>query len=162
MNTREITVDVREDLKRGRPPLDRILSAVRGLAAGASLRLIAPFKPTPLLDLLQREGFSHTGQETVGGDWEVVFTRDSALETEPAEAEAAPENVLLVDARGLEPPEPMRRILEAAETLPAGAELLAHTDRLPVFLLEQLTARGFVHRSEAQSDDSYLTHITRG
>lgn len=66
-----------------------------------------------------------------------------------------------LDARGLEPPQPMLRILEALSQLAADTELLARTDRQPMFLYDQLTRRGFVGTSEAQTDGSFLTRIRR-
>jgi uncharacterized protein (DUF2249 family) len=66
-----------------------------------------------------------------------------------------------VDARGLEPPEPMLRILEAAETLPAGRTLRARTDRKPLNLLPELENRGLHYTCEAQADGSWLTTLCR-
>ena len=40
-----------------------------------------------------------------------------------------PGEVIEIDARGLEPPQPLVVILEAAEILPRGTELRAHTAR---------------------------------
>lgn len=64
-----------------------------------------------------------------------------------------------VDARGLEPPQPMMRILEALAALPPGAALQARTDRQPMHLLAHLEARGLCARTEVQADGSFLTHI---
>lgn len=69
--------------------------------------------------------------------------------------------VVEVDARGLEPPEPMIRILEALESLPPAAELCARTDRRPVHLLPHLAERGFAGDTKEQTDGSYVTHIRR-
>ncbi|HPU55354.1 MAG TPA: DUF2249 domain-containing protein, partial [Verrucomicrobiota bacterium] len=66
-----------------------------------------------------------------------------------------------VDARGLEPPQPLVTILEALATLPERAVLLARTDRRPMHLYAELEARGFVGRTEEQSDGSFVTHISR-
>ena len=66
-----------------------------------------------------------------------------------------------VDARGLEPPEPLVRILSALESLPAGATLRARTDREPCHLFGEATQRGFHHESKAQPDGSWLTVLTR-
>ena len=66
-----------------------------------------------------------------------------------------------VDARGLEPPQPMMRILEALSGLPEGGALLARTDRQPMHLYDQLTRRGFVGTSELQPDGSCVTRIAR-
>jgi hypothetical protein len=66
-----------------------------------------------------------------------------------------------VDARGLEPPQPMVKILETLATLPTDAALRARTDRRPVHLYPMLEARGFAGQSEEQSDGSFITHIRR-
>jgi len=66
-----------------------------------------------------------------------------------------------VDARGLEPPQPMVRILEALARLPAGAELRARTDRRPMHLYPLLAERGFTADTQEQSDGSFLTFIRR-
>jgi uncharacterized protein (DUF2249 family) len=66
-----------------------------------------------------------------------------------------------VDARGLEPPEPLIRILAALESLPAGATLQAHTDREPCHLFGEATQRGFRHASNAQPDGSWITDLER-
>ena len=67
--------------------------------------------------------------------------------------------VLEMDVRGLEPPIPMVRILEALETLPAGTAMLAHTDRRPMFLLEELPRRGYSSECEPSPEGGYVTHI---
>lgn len=65
-----------------------------------------------------------------------------------------------IDARGLEPPLPMVRVLEACATLSSDGEIVARTDRRPVFLLEELHRRGFVGESEAAPDGAgYITRI---
>lgn len=66
-----------------------------------------------------------------------------------------------VDARGLEPPQPLVTILEAAATLPAGAELRARTDRRPLHLYAQLERRGLVGTTREEPDGTFLTHIRR-
>lgn len=64
-----------------------------------------------------------------------------------------------LDARGLEPPQPMMKILEALATLPAGETIVAHTDRQPMLLYPILEQRGFSFSTAQQSDGSHLTHI---
>jgi uncharacterized protein (DUF2249 family) len=66
-----------------------------------------------------------------------------------------------VDARGLEPPEPLIRILNAMESLPAGATLRARTDREPCHLFGEAAQRGFRLESKVQPDGSWLTVLTR-
>lgn len=66
-----------------------------------------------------------------------------------------------LDVRGLEPPEPLVRILDALETLPVGAVLRARTDREPCHLFGEAEQRGFRHDCNEQSDGSWLTTLTR-
>lgn len=47
-----------------------------------------------------------------------------------------------LDLRGLPPPEPLVRALEAVEALPEGDELIVVTERRPVHLLPLLLERG--------------------
>lgn len=66
-----------------------------------------------------------------------------------------------IDARGLEPPEPMMRILAAVENLHAGATVLALTDRQPLHLHAELEARGIRYASKENSDGSWSTTLSR-
>ena len=66
-----------------------------------------------------------------------------------------------VDARGLEPPQPLMVILEALARLPEGAELRARTDRRPMHLYAHLEERGFTGQTEEQHDGSFVTTIRR-
>ena len=53
-----------------------------------------------------------------------------------------------VDVRGLEPPLPMVRVLEALDRLPEGGELTVLHERRPLLLYPQLDDRGFVHETD--------------
>ncbi len=66
-----------------------------------------------------------------------------------------------MDLRGLEPPEPMLRILAAVETLAPGAQLQALTDRKPVHLLAELDRRGITYTSHEQADASWVNTFGR-
>ncbi|MBI5801257.1 MAG: DUF2249 domain-containing protein [Verrucomicrobia bacterium] len=66
-----------------------------------------------------------------------------------------------VDARGLEPPQPLVAILEVLSCLPEGSELHARTDRRPLHLFPLLEQRGFVGETEEQHDGSFVTTIRR-
>lgn len=66
-----------------------------------------------------------------------------------------------LDLRDLDPPEPMRRALEAVETLGVADLLEIVTDREPMLLLRELERRG--HRFVTdRSDGSYVTTVRRG
>jgi uncharacterized protein (DUF2249 family) len=66
-----------------------------------------------------------------------------------------------LDVRGLEPPEPLIRILDALESLPADARLRAITDREPCHLFGEAEARGFRHNCKGQPDGSWVTVLER-
>jgi uncharacterized protein (DUF2249 family) len=65
-----------------------------------------------------------------------------------AEMLAPPARSRHLDVRGLEPPQPLVRVLQEAERLEGGAELEVHHDRRPTFLYPLLDDRGFVHETD--------------
>lgn len=79
----------------------------------------------------------------------------------PAPARPTAADVREIDVRGLEPPEPLVRILDVLETLPAGATLRAHTDREPCHLFGEAKERGFSTDCTQQSDGSWITVLAR-
>jgi len=178
-DTTTVTLDVRAEFRAGRRPMALILETVVGLKAHEDLRLIAPFQPLPLFEMMARRGFVHSSRLMESGDWEVLFTRPSATRLAPATSPAGSATTagrraasppraasssdgldrLEVDARGLEPPQPLVLILEALAALPAGAAMRAHTDRRPMHLYAQLEARGYLGETEEQHDGSFITTI---
>ena len=172
MSQTTVRLDVREDIRNGREPFGKIMQTVASLKDSEQLLLTAPFEPAPLYAVLAQQGFSHQSSPTATGDWEVLFTRgpgDSAgPDATPASSQPPPGSkpracsgppVLEVDARGLEPPQPLVKILEALATLPEGARLRARTDRRPMHLYAQLEERGYVGETEEQRDGSFVTHV---
>lgn len=171
MSSQTVTLDVREEIRHGGEPFSKIMSAVAQLRPDENLLLLAPFEPKPLFAVLAKQGFNHTAREIENADWEVLFTRSgekpNAVNTSaPVQREVRQVDTgggcwIDVDARGLEPPQPLVTILEALANLPAGAELRAHTDRRPMHLYAQLEERGFTGESEEQNDGSFVTKIRR-
>jgi tRNA 2-thiouridine synthesizing protein A len=53
-----------------------------------------------------------------------------------------------LDVRGLEPPQPMVRILERVASLEPGETLTVIHDRRPLFLYPQLERRGLTHETD--------------
>ena len=70
-------------------------------------------------------------------------------------------NIIELDARTLEPPQPLLKTLEAVATLPADATLKLLTRWRPALLYAELEKRGFAAESHEQSDGSCITHIRR-
>jgi uncharacterized protein (DUF2249 family) len=167
MSENLVTLDVRDDLRQGREPFSKIMNAVAQLHSDEKLLLVAPFEPAPLFSVLGKQGFDHESKQIQSGDWEVLFTRRNEKSSAfvPPErphcsaTKSKPTEIIEVDARELEPPQPMVKILEALTVLPAGAELRAHTDRRPMHLYAQLEERGFAGETEEQNDGSFITKI---
>lgn len=67
--------------------------------------------------------------------------------------------IISLDVRGLEPPQPLMKILETVATMPPGTTLRAHTRWRPALLYAELESRGFTGESQEQSDGSYITEI---
>lgn len=163
---RIVDLDVREDLRAGREPFRRILEAARLLEDDQVLRLRAIFEPAPLYGVLGKQGLAHYTEQLADDDWRVWFHREAAR---PPEDAAPPPrahddaDVVVLDVRGLEPPEPMVRTLEALERLPRGKTLVQINVRVPQFLLPKLAERGFVHEVREQSADLvriFIRHTT--
>lgn len=167
MSEQTITLDVREDIRAGREPFSKIMAVVARLQANEKLLLVAPFEPEPLYHVLAKLGFRPDAEQTAAGDWQVLFTRSEEKSVPatsvapPSGGVAPPSGVLALDARGLEPPQPLVKILEALETLPVHTALHARTDRRPMHLYARLEERGFTGESQEQKDGSFLTHIRR-
>ncbi len=68
---------------------------------------------------------------------------------------------MILDNRGLEPPQPMMRTLAALEDLQPGETLTIINDRRPMFLYEQLEELGLKHQTEPQNDGSFKIEIFR-
>jgi hypothetical protein len=165
--THFVEVDVRPVLRDGGEPFEQIMAAIAGLAPGDGLRLLATFKPTPLLHVLGSRGFSHEARELDGGDWEVLFTpTDIEWAPEPAggaatEDGAWPEPARFLDNRDLDPPEPMTRILAASAAMAEGEVLAALLCREPLFLFPELAKRGHGWRGGFEPDGTTYKVLVR-
>jgi uncharacterized protein (DUF2249 family) len=170
MDSKIHTLDVREDFRSGQHPFNKIQNALGNVGPGESLRLLVPFEPVPLFHVAASKGLGHTSRQTTEGYWEILFSHATVIDSQPGSQTKSNEagcgchetgavQVEDVDARGLEPPQPMVRILEVLADLPRGAKLRARTDRRPVHLYSHLEDRGFVGESEEQKDGSFITHI---
>jgi uncharacterized protein (DUF2249 family) len=66
---------------------------------------------------------------------------------------------LVVDARGLEPPEPMVRVLESLDQLPFGERLLLLIHREPRPLMRVLDQNGYDARCACDPDGTFRVVI---
>ncbi|HZY30253.1 MAG TPA: DUF2249 domain-containing protein [Candidatus Methylomirabilis sp.] len=72
-----VTVDVREDIRQGREPFEKIMAAVDQLQPDEALLLINSFEPRPLYRVMAQSGFTHCTEQTAAGDWKVYFRREA-------------------------------------------------------------------------------------
>lgn len=163
---RIVDVDVREELRSGKEPFQRIMAARQALGAGEVMRVRAIFEPAPLYAVLGRQGFAHWTEQLAADDWRVWFYREGESASHPAPAaadrEEGDEDVVVLDVRGLEPPEPMVRTLAALETLPEGKTLVQINVRVPQFLLPKLDELGYRYEVREQGDELVRLFIRRG
>ena len=67
--------DARPLLKRGDEPLPEILRRIQALKPDQGLIVIAPFLPSPLIELLGGQGFASKIERGEGASWIVYFWR---------------------------------------------------------------------------------------
>ncbi|SEQ43435.1 TusA-related sulfurtransferase [Virgibacillus subterraneus] len=68
---------------------------------------------------------------------------------------------MIIDNRGLEPPQPMMRTLKTLDKMENGTSFSIINDRRPLFLYEELNDRGYQHDTEEQEDGSFKITITK-
>lgn len=165
-------LDVRDALRRGEEPFHTIMEARRGLPPGGVLRLRATFEPVPLYAALGKQGMDHWTERLAEDDWRVWFypveagARAVAAPATPRPTPEAPsadrdDDIVILDVRGMEPPEPMVRTLAVLETLPPGKTLLQINERIPRFLLPKLEENGFVYEIREQQEGVVRVFIRR-
>lgn len=89
--SRILDLDVREDLRSGREPFQRIMHARQALAEDGILRLRAIFQPKPLYGVLGKQGFDHWTERLADDDWRIWFypSEHGASDGAPVAAEPA-------------------------------------------------------------------------
>jgi uncharacterized protein (DUF2249 family) len=145
-SARIVEVDVREDLRSGREPFSAIMAARRQLPPGGVLLLRTIFEPVPLYAVMARQGLAHWTEQLGPEDWAIWFYSGEPVVSGAAEQASGDEpdtGVVVLDVRGLEPPEPLLRTLQVLEQLPPGGTLVQVNERVPQFLLPQLRSRGY-------------------
>ncbi|MGH7619887.1 MAG: DUF2249 domain-containing protein [Gemmatimonadaceae bacterium] len=164
-----IEVDVRDDLRSGREPFSRIMSAVAALRYGEVLHLRAIFEPVPLFTVLGKRGFAHESEAHAVDDWSVWFWRPSTpigtafnapVVSDSDDIPRDDERTLFLDVRGFNPPEPMMRTLAALDTLSEGRVLVQINNRVPQFLLPMLAERGFTWEIDESRPNRVLVRIS--
>lgn len=152
-----IAFDVRPIIEEGRDPLSSIVAKVKSIPKGGVLKIINSFEPTPLIALLEKQGFESFVDPVEEHRVETYFYKagDEPVKLGGKENNSEGWDYLIkrfegkmqtVDVRNLEMPKPMMTILELVEKLPQGNALFVFHKRIPVFLLPELKNRGFDFR----------------
>jgi uncharacterized protein (DUF2249 family) len=165
LTIKTLELDVRPILAGGSDPFAEIMAAVAALVPGQDLRIVAPFRPAPLIQVLGSKGFASSEEDLGGGAWAITFRRrEDGREVgapAPADDEPWPAPVRQLDNRDLDPPEPMVRILAAAEEMSEGQVLSALLRREPTFLLPELAKRGHVWRGAFEAEAATYRLLVR-
>lgn len=185
--SRLLDLDVRDDLRNGRDPFQRIMHARQALAEDGVLRVRAIFEPKPLYRALGQEGFGHWTEKLAEDDWRIWFYREEGAAeslaavtstlpvvdaaprrtsglglTNCATPRPGPADFTVMDVRGMEPPEPLEQTLAALEDLAPGDTLVQVNVRVPHLLLPLLGERGFTYtvREEGEEVRIFIRHAT--
>ena len=70
--------DVRDLIRKGVEPLLEVRKRVDALKPDEGLIILAPFLPSPLIEVLGSEGFTSKVERGTGADWVVYFWREDA------------------------------------------------------------------------------------
>ena len=163
--SRVVVLDVRDQVRSGQEPFQRIMQTVMSLQDDQVLKLCNIFEPIPLYGVMAQRGFAHWTEQRGPQDWCIMFYRAAAGAATTASASTASRaagptgDAIVVDARGLEPPQPMAKILENLPRIAAGGHILALTDRRPMLLYPKLEERGFAFSTEETTNGWFETRI---
>ncbi|MFM9279554.1 DUF2249 domain-containing protein [Paenibacillus jiagnxiensis] len=175
-----VELDVRAYLRNKNDPFHIIMDAVKKLDKDDMFILHATIKPSPLITLLKMKGFVSKTERKAQDHWVVTLVRKENRQwlheevhttASPAEEEIDADHgtrtensdpqIIQLDNRGLEPPKPMVRTLSALERSHPGDEIWIHNDRVPVFLMEELTNLGYSYTVEEQADGTAKVKISK-
>jgi hypothetical protein len=157
------TLDVRPVLDAGKDPLSLILQTLKEVKQGQALLIINSFEPTPLIHLLEKQGYE-TFVDIIEPDcfYTYLYRTENIVEDSPAVITTNDDfdetlhrftgKLDVIDVRQLPMPMPMHTILQRLEQLPQDHALFVFHKRIPVFLLPELADRQLSYRVKKLSD----------
>ena len=165
-----VRLDVRPILAGGSDPLKQILIKVDLLSAEDILLIEAPFNPVPLRRMMASKGYISHAVSKSDKHWQVYFKQHD-VEDLPAlpdlsELPAFPlywyEDVLHMDLRRLEPPNPMVAILKVIEGGEGGDSFIVRLMRDPIYLYPELSERNWKAEMIAENPDGLRVRVYKG
>ncbi|RFM31832.1 DUF2249 domain-containing protein [Chitinophaga silvisoli] len=161
-----VILDVRPQIASGEDPLRLIFQKVETLQGGQVLKIVNTFEPTPLMVLLKKQGFDAYAAQIEEDLVETWFYKTRTMRPPEVKIQTEHWDEILkrfqdklhtIDVRALQMPLPMYTILEKLDTLPEAQALFVYHKRIPVFLLPELSQRGFEYRAkEIAGDEVHL------
>lgn len=160
-----LVLDVRQTIEEDRDPLPDIMNAVKAIPPNGAMKIVNSFEPTPLIKLLEKQGFAAFVDDAHEDAVETWFYKEKASAGAPSAdvddtAKEGWDSMLAkyegrletTDVRELPMPLPMHTILELLDTLPEDKALFVEHKRIPVFLLPELRERNFDYRIKEITD----------
>ena len=161
-------LDVRSIIDSGKDPFIDILSFIKELGEDDIFLLVNSFEPIPLYSVLEKKGFIHFTEKNENV-FEVYFYKSESSKNPKVEddneqsdhKEYDLSNVIEIDVRELEPPEPMVKILETLSQVDENTLLLVHHHREPMMLYPKLEERGYQAVTNKIKENYYKVVITK-
>lgn len=155
-------LDVRSTIAAGKDPLKDIMKAVKETPVTGALKVVNSFEPTPLIAVLEKQGYQYYVNNVDDETVETWFFKESGVQANLQEGldvdtsgdgfdemmQKYDGNLVEIDVRSLPMPGPMHKILETLESLPDGKALYVNHKRIPVFLLPELKDQGYEYRAK--------------
>jgi uncharacterized protein (DUF2249 family) len=154
--TNVVTLDVRPTIAAGADPFKEIMGAIKKMSGTETLEIINVFEPTPLIQILKGKGYKTWTDKVDEDEYHTYFKKESDSSHQEIVADMPiaegsfdeklsvfGENLVEIDVRLLEMPEPMVTILSELETLPDTHVLLVNHKKMPQFLLPELENRNY-------------------
>ena len=174
---KKIKLDVREEIKKGEDPFQKIMGAINLLKNDEALELINSFEPSPLYSVLKNKGFEHITNHIDGG-FEIIFYKTgnyNNANNEIIDKDWKNENnfndddlkklahckEIEIDVRELEPPQPLLKIFEIIENMDSDNALSIIHERKPIHLYPRLKDAGFKFLTKEIKEDLYSIKVWR-
>jgi len=164
----EIILDVRPIIESGTDPFKIIMKTVKEMKDDEMLHLVNSFEPVPLYSVMETKGFTYVSEKR-GDEWHIWFWRKEKTVRQADNGKKRSSNVENkeqgkieeIDVRGLEPPQPMVKILETLNQIDNNTTLLVHHHREPVLLYDKLEELGYEAEAEKIEENYYKVMIRK-
>jgi uncharacterized protein (DUF2249 family) len=163
-----VTLDVRPMLRSGEEPFGKIMETVKNLKEDQIFFLEVLFEPGPLYDVMEKKGFCSYTEKVDEEHFRVYFYRKGKVRENKEEESVNLEDrkriedkKIILNVRGLEPPQPMELVLKTLEELKEDQVLIVEHERKPMFLLPRLEERGFKYEIEEKAAGNVIITIKK-